>query len=103
MLVAHPGNILSLDAAKVSYIASTVRFSIGVDQLTIETRLGYAEAVIVTHYWRRIHHECHDVAIVRLSEERNDAVIRVMKIDPIKSFVGIVELPERRFAFVNII
>jgi len=70
MFAAHPGNVLSLDAAKVSYIASTIRFSIGVDQLTIETRLGYAEAVIVTHYRRRIHHKRNDVALARFFQER---------------------------------
>ena len=103
MFAAHPGNVLGLDAAEISYVAAAVRFSIRVDELTIEAGLGNAQAVVVTHHGRCVHHECDDVAVARFSQERDDAVIGVVKIDPIKSFVGIVELPERWLVFVNVI
>jgi hypothetical protein len=44
MFATHPGNLLSLYAAKISYIASAVRFSICVNDLAVETRLENAEA-----------------------------------------------------------
>ena len=102
-MAAHPGNILGLDAAKIPYIAAAIRFCIGIDELAIETGFGDAETVIVAHHGGCVHHEGDYVPIARFSQERNDAVIGIMKIDPIKSFVGIIELPQRRFAFVNLI
>src|SRR5437867_12250241 len=103
MLAAHPGNLLGLYAAKIPYIASAIGFGIGVDELTIETRLGNAEPVIVTHHRRCVHHEGDHVAIARFSEERDDTVIGIVKIDPIKTFVRIVELPKRWLVLVSVI
>jgi hypothetical protein len=40
MFAAHPGNVLGLDAAEISYITPAIRFAICVDKLTIKTRLG---------------------------------------------------------------
>ena len=57
MFVTHPGNVFSLDAAKISYIASAVRFSICVNDLTIKPRFGNAEAVTVSHHGRCVHHK----------------------------------------------
>ena len=70
MFAAHPLLIFAVDAAEISYVAPAVRSSIGVDDLTIETGLGDAEAVIVTHYRRRIHHKRNDVALSRFFQER---------------------------------
>ena len=56
MLAAHLGNILGLDAAEVSDVAAAVRFSIGVDDLTIEPGLGDAEAIIVGYHRRCVRH-----------------------------------------------
>jgi hypothetical protein len=39
MFATHPGNVLGLDAAEVSYVAAAVRFCIAVDDLAIETGL----------------------------------------------------------------
>src|SRR6266700_2912076 len=103
MFSAHPGNILGLNPAEISYVAAAICFSVGVDELTIETRLGNAEAVIVAHHWRCVHHKRDYIALARFSQERNDAVISIVKIDPIKSLVCIIELPKRRLAFVNVI
>src|SRR5207249_8542757 len=98
MFAAHPGDLPSLYAAKISYVASAVRFCICVDNFTIETGLRNAEPVIVTHNGRCVHHKDDRLPIARFSQERDDAVIGIVKIDPIKSVVSIVELPERRFA-----
>jgi hypothetical protein len=34
MFTAHPGNILSIDTAKISYVAAAIGFRIGIDNLT---------------------------------------------------------------------
>ena len=40
MLTTHPGNVLGVDAAEVSYVAAAVRFCFGVDDFTVETGLA---------------------------------------------------------------
>ena len=40
VLAAHPGNILSLDAAEIANVAAAIRFCIGVDDLAIEAGPG---------------------------------------------------------------
>src|SRR6476646_11052510 len=103
MFAAHPFASFALDTAESSYITPAIRFAIGVDELTIEAGLGNAQTIVVTYDGRRIDHERDDVAIARFSEERHDAVIGVVKIDPIESFICIVELPKRGFVFVDVI
>ncbi len=70
MFAAHPFASFAVDAAEISDVAAAVCFGIGVDQLAIKAGLGYAEAVIVTHYRRRIHHKRNDVALARFFQER---------------------------------
>src|SRR6266404_9626549 len=103
MFPPHPLSHFALDAAEISYIAAAVGFGVGVDELTIEAGLGDAQTIVVTYDRRRIHHKRDDVVIARFSQERDDTVIGVVKIDPIKSFVGIIELPKRWLVLVNVI
>src|SRR5437763_8913409 len=103
MFAAHPFSSFAVDAAEISYIASAIRFGVGVNELKIEAGLGNAQTIVVTYDGRRIHHEGDYVALARFSQERHDAVIGVVEIDPIESFVHIVELPERWLALVNVI
>ncbi len=35
ILAAHPGDVLGLDAAEISYVAATIGFRISVDELAI--------------------------------------------------------------------
>src|SRR5437899_10906061 len=103
MLAAHPFSGFALDATQVSYVAAPIGFTIGVDDLPIEARLWYSKPVVVAHHWCGIHDNRDNLAISRFSQERDDAVFGVVKIDPIESVVGIVELPERRLLFVSVI
>ena len=65
MFATHPGNVLSLDAAKISYIAFTVRSSIGVEDLAIEAGLGNAEPVTVTYHWWCVYYKRDDITFAR--------------------------------------
>src|SRR6266404_9856330 len=103
MFAGHPRDILAADAAVVSDVAAAIRLGIGVDDLTPESGLGHTELVIVAHLRRGVHYERNHLALAGFAQKRNDTVLRVVKIDPIKTFIGVVELPERRFAFVNVV
>src|SRR5690242_110806 len=67
MFAAHPLAGFAVGASEISYIAATVSFAVGVDDFAVETRLGNAQAVVVTHYWSRVHDEGNDVAVSRFS------------------------------------
>ena len=93
MFAAHPFTSFAVDAAEISYITPAIRFAIGVDNLAVQASLGNAEPIVVPYNRRRIHHKGDGAAIARFSQERDDAIISVVKIDPIKSLIRIVELP----------
>ena len=103
MFAPHPLSIFALDTAKIANVAAAVSFSVGVDDLTIEPGARNAETIIVTHDRRRVHDEDNQFAFARFSNKRDNAVIGIVKIDPLEAVVGIVLLPKRRFAFVNVI
>src|SRR6266403_1124599 len=91
------------NADVVSDVAPAICLGIGVDDLTPDSRLGHNEPVIVAYLRCGVHYERNHLALARFAQKRNDAVIRVVKIDPIKTFIGVVELPKRRFAFVDVV
>ena len=103
MLAPHPLSIFALHAAVIADIAAAVSFRVGIDDLAIKTRLRHAEPIIVTHHRRRVHHEDDRFALARFAQKRDDAVIGVVKIDPLKAFVAVVLLPERRLVLVGVI
>src|SRR5713101_8824078 len=103
MFAAHPWSSFGVNAAEIADVAAAIRLRISVDDLTPESGLGHTEPVIVAHQRRGVHYERNHLAVARFAQKRNDAVIRVVKIDPIKAFVSVVKLPERRFAFINVV
>ena len=52
---------------------------------------------------RRVHGKDDRAAIARAAHEGNDAVLRIVEVDPLETFVGIVAFPECRLIFVNVI
>src|ERR1700720_906754 len=103
MSAPHPLSSLALDAAEVADVAAAISFGIGVNDLAIKPAARNTESIIVTHHRCRVHDENNHFAFARFSYKRNDAVVRVVKIDPLEPVVRIVLLPERRFALVDII
>ena len=103
MFAAHPFAGFALNAAEISYVAAAVGFAVGVDDLAIKAGLGNAQPVVVTHHRGRVHNEHDNVAVSRFPQERNDAVIGVVKIDPVESVVSVIQLPERGLVFVSVI
>src|SRR5437016_5938495 len=93
MLAAHPLSIFALDAAVIAEIAAAVGLAIGVDDLAIETGLGYAQPVIMMNDGRGVHDKRDHIAGARFPQERHDAIVGVMKIDPLKACVTVVLVP----------
>src|SRR5437764_12958241 len=103
ILAAHPLSIFTQDASIIATVAAAVRLGVGVDDLAVKSRFGHTESVVVVHHGRGVYDKCNHIGGTRLSEERNDAVIGVVKIDPIKTCVTVVLIPQGRLTFASVI
>src|ERR1039457_2860620 len=103
MRAALPGEILSLEATHVADVTAAVGFRVGVNDFAVETRAGNAEPVTLSHQRRRIHREDDHITCARSPHERNNAVIRIMEINPLETFVGVVEFPKRGLGLVDVV
>ena len=90
--------------AEVADVAPAVGFAVGIDDLADKTRFRHAQPIVVAHHRRRVDHENDQLALPRFpARSRDHAVVRIVEIDPLKSFVGVVQIPERGFVSVNVI
>src|SRR5436190_21971552 len=103
MLVAHPLPVFAPHAPVVAKVAAAVRLRVGIDYFSIKPGLRHAQPVIMMDYVRSIHDKCNHLAGTRFSQECNDAVVGVVKIDPIKTCVTVVLIPQGPLAFVSVI
>src|SRR6266513_4898058 len=103
MLAAHPLSIFAQNASIIADVAAAICLGIGVDDLAVKSRFGHTEPVVVVHHRRGVYDKCNHIGGTRLSEERNDAVVGVVKIDPIKTCVTVVLIPQGRLTFVSVI
>src|ERR1043165_3056898 len=94
VFTAHPIASFTLDASEISHVAAPVRSAVGIDKLSIETGFRNTQAVIIAHDGRGIHNEHNDIAVSRLPQERDHAVIGVMEIYPVESIVSVIKLPQ---------
>src|SRR5205823_8167930 len=103
MLATHPLSMFAQNAAVIAKVAAAVGLGVGVDDLAVKSRYGHTESVVVVHHGGGVYDKCNHIARTRLSEERNDAVVGVVKIDPIKTCVTVVLIPQGRLTFVRVI
>src|SRR5947207_10287655 len=103
MRAALPWEILSLETTHVADVTAAVGFRVGIDNFAVETGAGNAEPVALPHQRRRIHREDDDVASARSPHKRDDAVIRIVEINPLEAFVRVVEFPESGLGLVDVV
>src|SRR6266446_2913194 len=103
MLATHPLSIFAQNASIIANVAAAVRLGVGIDYFSIKPRLWHAHPVLIMHDRRGVYDKCNHIGGTRLSEERNDAVVGVVKIDPIKTCVTVVLIPQGRLTFVSVI
>src|SRR5438445_10879025 len=103
ILAAHPLPVFGPHASIVANVAAAIRLRVGIDYFSIKPGLRHAQPVIMMDYGRSIHDKRNHLAGARFSQERNDAVVGVVKIDPIKTCVTVVLIPQGWFTFVSVI
>src|SRR5204863_9702180 len=98
MLAALPGFVRSSNPAEIPHVAATVGFGIGIDDFAVIAGSGGTDAILVTHYRRGIYDKDNHLAFARFPEPGDNAVFGIVKINPLKSLIGIVLVPQRRLA-----
>jgi hypothetical protein len=88
---------LGLHVAVVADVAAAVDMRIGVEHLAIAGRRRHADAVVGAHDRREVaHHDDEVVGIARAAQERDDAVLIVVRLDPEEALGMVVALAQRR-------
>src|ERR1700686_5166186 len=103
MFARHPGSILTLDASVIPDVAASVSFRIAINDLAVKTSLRHAQPVIIPNDRRCGHGKNNDFTLARPAQKRDNAILRVVKIDPFESLIRVILVPQRRFALVSVI
>src|SRR5438094_105190 len=102
MLPALPGLIGSGNPAEIPHVSAAVGLGIGIDDFPVIACPGRANVILVTHYRSCIYDKDDHLALARLPHPDENAVFGVVKINPLESFVGIVQVPQGRLALTLI-
>src|ERR1043166_7998751 len=103
MFARLPGVLFAPNTSVISDVTTTVGCPIRIDYFTVVPGIRYSEPVVVANHRCRVDHKNYDFALLRFAQERNHALIRIMEVDPFETFVGIVQVPKRRFTSINVI
>ena len=63
----------------------------------------HAEPEALVRFGAEIQYAEDRGAVLRFADEREDALLVVVRVDPVKAVPAVVDLPERRFCAVNVI
>src|ERR1700736_4277929 len=101
MRASLPRNRICVHPAPIADVATSVDPSVGVQDLFVPTLARCSYSVGVSGNRCGIHREEQSGTGLRLTEEREDAVIGVVSIYPFKSDITIIVLRKGRFALVK--
>src|SRR5947209_7781652 len=103
MGAALPWEIFRFESTHVADIGAAVSLGVGVDNFAVEPRAWDTKPITVSDHRGRVHGEDNDVAIARSAHESDYAVFRIVEINPLKSFMTVVAIPQGRLVLVNVI
>src|SRR5208337_2537542 len=103
MLLALPGQRFG-GQARVSHVTAAITRRVTVQQLSVKSWRGRAHAIAFTRHRREISHRHHEiVGILGPSDERNNTVVNVVKVDPLKAFPAKIYLMQRGLLDVKLV
>src|SRR5438552_2431975 len=95
MRLAAVRDLFRAQSAHVAYAAAPVFNSVGVEHLTIESRLRNADAIVVTDHRSEVANHQHQIlsvtiiaSILASADEREHAGVGVVAVDPFKTLPG---------------
>jgi len=101
MRACLPRNRLGVPPTPIADVATSVDSSIGIQEFFVPTFPRCSYSVIVSGNRCGIHREEQSGTRLRLTQEREDALVRVGKIYPFKSSITIIALRKGRVALVK--
>src|ERR1700750_1472848 len=101
MRASLPRNRVGVHSAPIADVAASVDSSVGIQDFFVPTLARCSYSVCVPGNRCGIHREEHRGPGPRLTQEREDAVVGVVKIYPLKSSTAIIVLRKGRLALVK--
>src|SRR5208283_1019997 len=96
-----PRNRIGVRPAPITDVATSVDSSVGIQDLFVPTLPRCSYSVAVSRNRCGIHREEQSGTRLRLTQEREDALVRVGRIYPFKSSITIIVLRKGRVALVK--
>src|SRR5205814_3125788 len=103
MLPSLPRFVRRSDPAEIAHVATAISLAISINDFTIKTGPRSANVVAVMNHRRSVYDKYDDLVLTGSPHPRDNAVFDIVKINPFESLVGIVQVPKRRLAFIEII
>src|SRR5215469_4051272 len=94
MRPALPRDSVSVDATIVSDVATSVGFRISIKDFFVPTFARSADSIRVSRHWSRIDYYNDGRSGFGTAQECHNAIIRIMKIDPLEPRITVVILRE---------
>ena len=98
-----PRNILRPDFTEVPDVTAAEHAGIGVEDFFPGSACGGSQAVIFAYDRREVEYAQNHIAVVVFTYKAYDRVVRVVAPDPFKAGVVMVNFPEGRVVFVNVV
>ena len=104
MRLTLPRRRFGVQAAGISHITAAYNGRVTVEELAIKSWCGHADAVALPRHGREISQHHHEiVGIPGAANERDDAVVHIVKVDPLKAFPAEVDLVQGGLLDINLL
>src|SRR6516162_11957214 len=100
MRPALPRDSVSVDATRVSDFATSVGFRISIKDFFVPTFARSSDSICVPRHWGPIDYYNDSRSRLGTAQECHNAVIRIMKIDPLEPCIAVVILRESGIVLV---
>src|ERR1700693_3287707 len=101
MRASLPRDRVGVHSPPITDVATSIKFSVGIQDFLVPTLARCSYSVCVSGNRCGIHREEHSGAGPPLTQEREDAVVGVVSIYPLKSSITIIVLRKDRLALVK--
>src|SRR5215472_14610361 len=100
---ALPGDWIRMDTAVVAHVAPAVDARVSVQNFLIPSFSRRSNAIEMPRNRSRIYRKQNGRAVFCLAKKGEHAVVGVVEIDPFKTEVGVVVLPESRLTLIQMV
>src|SRR6516164_6557611 len=98
-----PRDGIRVDTSVVAHVASTVDAGVGVQNFFVPPFSRRSNSIEIPRNRSRIYHKQNGRAVFCLANKAEHAVVGIVEINPFKTKVGVVVLPESGFALIKVI